>query len=234
MPIGHLYVVDIEFDHKNATENQITYNEIYPPHIEKQKIIDPCERSIYQLLEQYSTTDKGKPKSYKATKKARATMSKKNFQPMYLEQIFFSVVRAGWKITKIYLHYTFEQERFKKDFILMNQKPRQNAKNSVEKDFYKLINNSNFGFDCRNNLDNCKFVPIFDELKEITNIKKYYNFFDPKVSKFVMPDLIAQEIEEKYNDDIIKISTEDKFYKLNLLLIQRKLKRLNHLKNLRI
>ena len=116
----------------------------------------------------------------------------------------------------------------------MNQKPRQNAKNSVEKDFYKLINNSNFGFDCRNNLDNCKFVPIFDELKEITNIKKYYNFFDPKVSKFVMPDLIAQEIEEKCNDDIIKISTEDKFYKLNLLLIQRKLKRLNHLKNLRI
>ena len=58
-PIGHLYVVDIEFDHKNATENQITYNEIYPPIIEKQNIIDPCERSIYQLLEQFSATDKG-------------------------------------------------------------------------------------------------------------------------------------------------------------------------------
>ena len=25
-PNGHLYVVDIDFDHKNATENQITYN----------------------------------------------------------------------------------------------------------------------------------------------------------------------------------------------------------------
>ena len=94
------------------------------------------------------------------------------------------------------------------------------------------MNNSNFGFDCRNNLDNYKFVPIFDELKEITYIKKHYNLFDPKVSKFVTPDLIAQEIEEKYNDDIIKISAEDKFYKLNLLLIQRKLKRLNRLKNL--
>ena len=70
----HLYVVDIEFDHKNATENQITYNEIDPPIIEKQKIIDPCERHVYQLLGQYSTTDKGKPKSYKATKKAHATM----------------------------------------------------------------------------------------------------------------------------------------------------------------
>ena len=128
---------------------------------------------------------------------------------MYLEQIFFSVVRAGWKITKIYLHYTFEHERFKKDFILMNKKSRQNAKNSVEEDFYKLMNNSNFGYDCRNNLDNCKFVPIFDELKEITYNKKYYNFFDPKVSKFVTSDLISQEIAEKYNDNIIKISAEN-------------------------
>ena len=47
LPIGHLYVVDTEFDHKNAAENQITYNEIYSPIIEKQKITDPCERSIY-------------------------------------------------------------------------------------------------------------------------------------------------------------------------------------------
>ena len=57
--IGHLNVVDIEFDHKKATENQITYNEIYPPIIEKQKIIDPCERSVCQLIEQYSATEKG-------------------------------------------------------------------------------------------------------------------------------------------------------------------------------
>ena len=49
--IGQLYVVDIEFDHTNATEKQIVYNEIYPTIIEKQKIIDPCERSVYQLLE---------------------------------------------------------------------------------------------------------------------------------------------------------------------------------------
>ena len=60
---------------------------------------------------------------------------------MYLEQICFPVARAGWKITNIYTHYTFEQERFKKNFILKNQKLGQNAKNSVEKDFYKLINN---------------------------------------------------------------------------------------------
>ena len=61
---GHLYVVDIEFDHKNATQTELTYNKIYPPIIEKQKVIDACERSTYQLLEQLVMGEKG-PNSYK-------------------------------------------------------------------------------------------------------------------------------------------------------------------------
>ena len=73
---------------------------------------------------------------------------------MYLEQISFAINRAGWSVTKIYSHYTFERECFKKELILMNQRSRQNTKNSIEKDFYKLMNNSRFGYDCRNNLDN--------------------------------------------------------------------------------
>ena len=77
--IGHLYVVDIDFDHTKATKRQIVYNEIYPSIIEKQKIIDPCERSLYQLLEQLSTTSKGSPKTDRTTKKPHATMfNKKN------------------------------------------------------------------------------------------------------------------------------------------------------------
>ena len=51
--IGHLYVVDIEFDYENGAEKMMAYNENYPPIIEKHKIIDPCERSVFQLLEQY-------------------------------------------------------------------------------------------------------------------------------------------------------------------------------------
>ena len=107
-------------------------------------------------------------------------------------------MRAGWFVTKIYSHYTFEQEYFKKQFILMNQRSRQNAKNSIEKYFYKLMNNSNFGYDCCNNLDNCQFVSIFDELQEITYLKRYYNYFDSKISSFLSSNLIRQEIEEKY------------------------------------
>ena len=97
----------------------------------------------------------------------------KIFLPMYLEDLVFCIKRAGWKVTKIHSHLTFEQSRFKQNFILMNQKSRQESKNSVEKDFYKLMNNSNFGYDCRNNIDNRKFVPIFDEYNEITFINRY-------------------------------------------------------------
>ena len=77
--IGHLYVVDVMLDTKNATEKQLIYNEIYPPIIEKQKIIDPCERSVYQLLEQYIEGANNNPLVYWATAKAHATMLQKDF-----------------------------------------------------------------------------------------------------------------------------------------------------------
>ena len=98
----------------------------------------------------------------------------------------------------------------------MNQKSRQQSKNSVEKDFFKLINNSNFWYDCRNNIDNCKFVSIFDEYMKITFINRYRNIFDKKVSKFVMPDLLKAKIEEKYNDKLTKLDKEDRFYEIKL------------------
>ena len=167
--IGHLYIVDIEFDYENATEKMMAYNEIYPPIIEKHKIIDPCERSVFQLLEQNKEGERD-VLGYKSTSKAHETMLKKILLPMYLEELAFVIKRAGWKVTKIHAQLTFQQKQFKQKFILMNQKSRQESKNDIEKDFYKLMNNSNFGYDCRNNLDNCKFVPIFDELKELTYI----------------------------------------------------------------
>ena len=109
----------------------------------------------------------------------------------------------------------------------MNQKSRQESKYSIEKDFYKLMNNLNFGYDSQNNLDNCQFVPIFDEYKEVTYVRRYFNFFDPRVSQFVTGDLIRQEIEEKYNDRLIKLDKEDNFYptKLNSLNAERYLHR---------
>ena len=47
-----------------------------------------------------------------------------------------------------------------------------------------LFNNSNYGYDCRNNLDNCTFKPIIDKVYVMSCLKKYV-VFDKKVSSFV-------------------------------------------------
>ena len=86
--IVHLYIVDIEFDFKDATEREFAYNEIYPPIIEKQKVIDPCERSVFQLFEQFVKAENA-PKSYRTSAKAHANLFKKNVLPMYLENLVF-------------------------------------------------------------------------------------------------------------------------------------------------
>ena len=133
--IGHLYIVDIEFDLKNATDREYAYNEIYPPIIEKQRIIDPCERSAFQLIEQFIMGKNNLPKANRSTAKAHANLFEKDFLPMYLEDLVFCIKRAGWKVTKIHVHLTFEQKRFKQKFILMNQKSRQESNNNVKKIF---------------------------------------------------------------------------------------------------
>ena len=82
------------------------------------------------------------------------------------------------------------------------------------------MNNSNFGYGCRNDLGNCKFVPIFDEFKEIIYINRYHNIFDKKVSEFVTGELLKADIEEKYNGKQSKLDKEDRFYEIKLQAIK--------------
>ena len=74
-------------------------------------------------------------------------MFPRKFILLYLEDLKFLITRYSWRVTKFYSHYTFEQACFKREFVLMNQKSRQNAKNATEKHFFKLMNNANFGYD---------------------------------------------------------------------------------------
>ena len=104
-------------------KKQLVYNEIYPKIIERQKIIDHCERSVFQLLEQYVEGSNSNPLAYRATAKAHLAMLQKRFLPMYLEHLAFVMKRAGWKVTKTHANLTFEQKRFKKN-IWMNEKSR--------------------------------------------------------------------------------------------------------------
>ena len=85
----------------------------------------------------------------------------------------------------------------------MNQKSRQNAKNDIEKYFYKLMNNAKFGFDCRNSASNMKFESLIDE--------KYHNLFDNKISSFVNSDILEQNINQEFEQKIALIKENDPF-----------------------
>ena len=87
--------------------------------------------------------------------------------------------------------------------------------NAIKKDFFKLMNNTNFGYDCSNNENNAKFEPIIDEVNEITYIKKYYNSFDSKISNFVNSDVLEQETEQNFQQQIVKHDNQFRFAKIN-------------------
>ena len=78
------------------------------------------------------------------------------------------------------------------------------------------MNNSNFGSDCRNNIDNYDFVPIFDEVGEIHSLQKYYNLVDPKIQDFVSGRLIEEHVNDKFNQELHKLDTNDPFYEIKL------------------
>ena len=75
------------------------------------------------------------------------------------------------------------------------------------------MDNSNFGCDCRNSLDNCQFSPIFDELGDITYINHYHNIFDEKVSAFVTTDLVKQTLRKNLMKNLLNSIKKINFIK---------------------
>ena len=172
------------------------------------------------MLDNYKESKNG-PSSYRVTAKAHSTMVSKKCISLYLEDLVFAIKRCGWVGTKIHAHLTFDQSPFKKKIILMNQKSRQESKTNAEKDFYKLMNNSNFGSDCRNNMDNNDFFPIFDEINEIYSLQKYYSLVDPKITNFVSGKLIEDYVNEKFTQQFHKLDKNDPFYQIKLSSIKQ-------------
>ena len=203
-------MVDIEF--LDINEKTSLFNEIYPPIFEKNKKISPHERSTCQIISRAEKKD-GKDEISKLpfNSKTHSTLKKKTYVSLYAEDLYFLTTRAGWKVTKIYDHYTFKQDTFKRDFVVLNQNARKTAKTSVEKDFYKLLNNSNFGNDCRNNIGNCKLELIYDGLEESKYIKNYNNF-DDEIFEFFSTDLLRENLNNEFREQIQKLDTNDPYY----------------------
>ena len=99
----------------------------------------------------------------------------------------------------------------------MNQKARQEAPDKVESDFCKLLNNASFGYDCRNNLDNCIFQPIRDEINELSFIKRYHsNLYDKDLEQFITARVLQEDINERFNNERQKLEKQISFSPLKL------------------
>ena len=95
----------------------------------------------------------------------------------------------------------------------MNQNARKTAKTKVEKDFYKLLNNSNFGNDCRNNIGNCSLELIFDGPEELAYIKKFTNVFpDQKFTEFFTDDRLKKQVEDEFEQKLQNLDVSNEFY----------------------
>ena len=91
----------------------------------------------------------------------------------------------------------------------MNHVSRQKAISKVEKDFKKLMNNSNFGNDCWNNIDNCNFKVVYDDTEEISYIKKYASPYFDEYKDFTCPETMKLQIEQEYYNEILSIEEND-------------------------
>ena len=178
----------------------------------KSKKISPHERSTCQIISKAEKND-GKDEISKLPFKSKthSILKKKTYVSLYKEDLYFLTKRAGWKITKIYYYYTFKQDTFKRDFVAWNQNARKTAKTSVKKDFYKLLNSSNFGNDCRNNIANCKLELIYDGLEGLKYIKNY-NSFDDEIFEFFSTDLLRENLNNEFQEQIQKLHTNDPYY----------------------
>ena len=165
------------------------------------------------LVEQKKKNEKDEISKLPFNSKTQSTLKNKIFVNLSAEDLYFLITRAGWKVTKIYDHYTFKQDTFKRDFVGMNLNARKTAKTSVEKDFYKLLNNSNFGNDCRNSTGNSKLELLYDGLDELKYIKKHTSILsDQQLSEFFSTDLLKEQLNNEFKEQCANLNENDPFY----------------------
>ena len=104
----------------------------------------------------------------------------------------------------------------------MDQKSRQKATSSVQKDFYRLLNNSNFGINCRKNIDNCYLEPLYDDFSGMSYIKNFTTISNDDTFRiFFSPCLLRQEIRTTYDAKIFALNKEEPAYETHTNYYER-------------
>ena len=100
----------------------------------------------------------------------------------------------------------------------MNQVSRQQTKTNIERNFYKLLNNSNFGFNCRNSADICFLNWIFDEIEQLSSARRHQSIFEQDVAEFLFSELLECQFEKNFSNKITALDPQDEYYELEKTL----------------
>ena len=128
--IGYFIEVDLK-NRDNIKEK--TKHFPFAPVIKK---IDPDNFSDYMKTIE--------PDSYTPTKKLISDLSDKKIYLVHYKMLKF-YIRHGMIIEKVHNVISFKQSRWLEKFISFNTQKRNTAKDDLEKDFYKLLNNAFYG-----------------------------------------------------------------------------------------
>ena len=86
-----------------------------------------------------------------------------------------------------------------------------------------MLNNANFGYDCRNDLDNCTFQPIRDEINELSFIKRYHsNLYNKDLEQFITAKVLQEDINERFNNERQKIKETGKCFAAKVRSIENR------------
>ena len=101
-------------------------------------------------------------------------LHKKNYKIYYKNLMYY--MKLGVKITKIHKILTFDEKPFLKDYIDLNTNLRKQAKNDLEKDLFKLMNNAIFGKSMENVLNRSNIKLIDNDPEKLLKIIRQPNF----------------------------------------------------------
>ena len=82
----------------------------------------------------------------------------------------------GTKITKVHKILTFNEKPFLKDYIDLNTNLRKKAKDDLEKDLFKLMNNAIFGKSMENVLNRSNIKLINNDPEKLLKSIREPNF----------------------------------------------------------
>ena len=159
-----IYEIDIEIP-KNLHDKV----KDFPP-CPQIKSIDENDLSEYQNY----LNDKLNKQKYNDKKLILDLLPKKNYKIYYKNLEYY--LKLGLKVIKIHRILTFDEKPFLKEYIYLNTELRKKSKNDLEKDLFKLKNNSIFGKSMENVLNRSNIKLINNNPEKLLKLIKQPNF----------------------------------------------------------